>query len=123
MQVRDRRSGSLCRTLRTSLVVGVLAASPAYSAGDKTSPQLQSLRFAPESLTTTSAPEVSITFTASDDESGVVYFETAFVDPSGTIRHPASVRFAPERSVTASVQITLPRFTASGTWTLSHVFL
>src|SRR5713226_120653 len=110
-------------SLVLNIVVGGLLSAPSVLAGDVNPPTLQALRFSPENVTTTNGTGVTLTFTATDDDSGVIYFETAFVDPSGTIHLSASARFTPSPSHTESLQVNLPRFTESGTWTLSHVFL
>jgi hypothetical protein len=107
-----------------NVLAGALLSAVSVLAGDVNPPVLQSLRFSPDNITTTAnGTGVNVTFTATDEDSGVIYFETAFVSPSGTIHLPAFARFAAAPSHTESLNVTLPRFTESGTWTLSHVFL
>lgn len=106
-----------------TLAAGILSMYPAFGAEDTTPPELQSLRFTPEALVTATTTEVTISFAATDDDSGVIYFETAFVDPSGTIHQSASARFAPSHSAASSLTITFPRVSSSGRWRMSHVLL
>jgi hypothetical protein len=113
-------------TLLVGLAAGLLLPGSAFGAEDKDTeaPKLVSLQFSPASIkTSTSAAEVTLSFTATDDASGVTYIETGFVDPTGTARQKVSAKFAPTLSTTSSIRITFPRFSNSGTWTLSQVFL
>lgn len=122
---RCRQShGPLCATLLITVVAGLLSTGSAFCADDTEAPKLTSLRFTPASIDTSKGPAVvTVSFAASDDASGVAYFEVSFVDPSGVFRQAGSAKFAPTLSATNSIRITFPRFSPSGTWTLSHVFL
>src|SRR5258706_1714919 len=111
---------------RSFLVLPLAFVLPGLAGGgdDSTPPELKSLRFTPESIDTSRGnAEVTLSFTASDDASGVNYIEATFLDPSGVFRRSASAKFAPAVAWTNSVKITFPRFSNSGTWILSHVFL
>src|SRR5207237_4899406 len=80
--------------------------------------------FTPASIdTSTSTAEVVISFSVSDNASGATYFEANFLDSSGTARQFVSTRFSPTRQGANSATITFPRFSNSGTWILSQVFL
>jgi len=107
-----------------ALAAGTVFTGLAFGGDDTTPPELKSLQFTPPTIDTSrGAAEVTLSFTATDDASGVNYFEAAFVDPSGVSYQSASTKFAPTVASTKSVKITFPRFSNSGTWTLSHVFL
>jgi len=112
------------RVLLAVLAPGLISTGLVSGAGDTTPPELKALRFSPASIDTSrNAAEVTIAFSAIDDASGVAYFEASFVDPSGTFRQSASAKFAPTLSLTTSAKTTFPRFSSSGSWTLSQVFL
>lgn len=116
---------SQCRqpVLLVALALGLVWEVSAFGA-DTTPPELKALVFAPAAIdTSSSAAEVTLGFTVSDDASGVNYLEAVFVDPSGVARQPASSRFAPARDGTYAVKFVFPRFSNAGTWTLSTVFL
>jgi hypothetical protein len=105
---------------------GVLlsVAGPSWAFADSSPLVLRSLEFSPDSIETVrGGAEVTLRFSATDDLSGMAYFEAAFSDPSGTIQRSASLRLAPQRSVNGSVRIVFPRLESGGEWTLSHVFL
>src|SRR6266404_5609100 len=115
---------SLPGTILLTLAAWLIAPGAARGGEDTTPPELKSLQFTPSSIdTSTSAAEVTISFTVTDDVSGATYFEAAFVDSSGAGRQSASARFAPALSATLSVKIAFPKFSNSGAWTLAHVFL
>lgn len=104
------------------LALGFALACPASD--DTTPPRLRSLRLAPEEIQTTrGGSEVTLSLTASDDLSGVSYFEATFVDPTGASRQSVSKKFAPDTLISDSLTVRFPRFSASGVWTLSQVFL
>jgi hypothetical protein len=110
--------------LLTAVAAGIVFTGLASGGDDTTPPELKSLRFTPESIdTSTSTADVTITFTVTDDASGANYFEASFIDSTGVGRQYASARFAPTLSATHSVKVAFPRFSISGTWKLSHVFL
>jgi hypothetical protein len=112
--------GAILRTLLAGLVLTGLA----FGSDDTTPPELKSLRFTPDTIDTSrSVAEVTLSFSVTDDASGATYFEVTFMDPSGGLRRTASTKFAPTLAATNSVKITFPRFSDSGTWTLSQVFL
>lgn len=101
-----------------------VACIAAFGASDTTAPKLRSLRFTPEAIETSAGPaEVTISFAATDDYSGLNYFEAVFTDPSGVVRRSASAKFTLNHALEGSVRIAFPRFSNSGEWTLSHVFL
>lgn len=111
------------RTLLVVLASGLISIVPAFAGADTTPPELKFLAFAPQAIdTSTSAVEVSLGFTVTDDASGATFIEAAFVDPSGVFRQSVSGKFAPTRSGTYAVRVTFPQFSAPGTWTLSRVF-
>ena len=109
--------------LLPAFVAGVVLCGSAFGA-DNTPIVLQSLQFTPAAINTASATaHVTLTFTASDAASGINYFEASFVDPSGSARQSASAKFVPANPVTHALTITFPRFSNSGNWILSQVFL
>src|ERR1700682_1423490 len=124
----SRSEGRMQAILKTGLLAAVAAGtlfSGLASGGDDTTPpELKSLRFTPASIdTSSSAAGATITFTVTDDASGANYFEASFVDSTGVGRQSASAKFAPTLSATHSVKLAFPRFSISGTWKLSNVFL
>jgi hypothetical protein len=120
----SRTPGSLRAILLAALAVALISASSASGADDTEAPKLTSLRFTPASIETgKGTAEVTVSFAATDDTSGVAHFEFRFVDPSGAFQQAGSAKFAPTLSATNSVRITFPRLSAPGTWTLSQVYL
>ncbi len=112
------------RCLLMTLVAGLLSTGSALCAEDTEAPKLTSLQFTPASIDTSKGPAVvTVSFAATDDAAGVSYFELSFVDPSGVFRQAGSAKFAPTLSATNSIRITFPRFSNSGTWTLSQALL
>ena len=110
--------------LLAALAAGTVFTGLAFGGDDTTPPELKSLQFSPGTIDTSrGTADVTLSFKTTDDASGVTYFEAAFVDSSGVFNQSASAKFAPSVSSTNSVKITFPRFSNSGTWTLSHVFL
>src|SRR5216684_2637461 len=104
------------RTLLLTLMAGL-----AFAGDDTTPPELKSLQFTPVTIDTSrGTAEVTLSFNATDDASGVTYFEATFLEPSGGFHQSASTKFAPTLAATNSVKITFPRFSNSGTWTLSR---
>jgi hypothetical protein len=107
-----------------AVAAGTVFTGLSFGGDDTTPPQLKSLQFTPASIdTSTGTAEVTLSYSVSDDASGVTYFEAAFVDASGMGHQSASARFAPTLAATNSVKVTFPRFSNSGTWTLVHVFV
>jgi hypothetical protein len=88
-------------------------------------PSITALSFTPAAIDTSAGPaNVTVNFSLSDANSGVSFFSTAFVDPSGFFFQGTSkVLSPPSNSVTDSVTISFPRFSTSGTWTLATVFI
>jgi|SRR5579864_196750 len=112
-----------CPRLPGALLL-TLAAGLAFGGDDTTPPELKSLRFTPATIDTSSGTaEVTLSFSVTDDASGANYFEAVFVDPSGVGRQSASAKFTPTLAGTNSVRFTFPKFSSSGTWILSQVFL
>ena len=94
------------------------------SASDTTPPSLTGLRFAPESISTSGGPAtVKVDFTATDDLSGVNYLELSFLSPSGNARQGGVAKFEPTKSASKSMEVTFPRRSEAGQWTLSAVLL
>src|SRR6266404_5096959 len=109
---------SLSGAILLTLAAWLIAPGPARAGEDTTPPELRSLSFTPASIdTSTSAGEVTITFTVTDDASGVNYFEATFLDPSGNGRQSASAKFPPTLSATHSVKVIFPHSSSAGTWT------
>jgi len=88
-------------------------------------PNLTAFSITPNTINTASASaNVTLNFTATDSASGVLYFETAFVDPTGVFLQRGSQLFSPAlNTVNGSVTITFPAFSNSGTWTVGTIFL
>jgi hypothetical protein len=117
--------GLSSRVLTAFLIaLALMPIPPALGEEDTTPPELATIRFSPEAIKTISGPaEVTIGFVATDDLSGVEYFEAAFRDPSGVFSQSVSAKFNPALSQTATAKIKFPRFSNSGAWTLTQVFL
>ena len=116
-------SSYLCPHMSRALLL-TLMAGLAFAGDDTTPPELKSLQFLPATIDTSrGTAEVTLSFSVSDDVSGVTYFEATFLEPSGGFHQSASIKFAPTLAATNSVKITFPRFSNSGTWTLSRVLL
>src|SRR5262245_37877209 len=108
----------------SAILLAVALLAETLWAEDTTPPELTTLRFSPESIKTASGPaEVRIEFVATDDLSGVEYFEAAFRDSSGAFSQSVSVKLEPALTQRATAKIAFPRFNSSGLWTLSEVFL
>jgi hypothetical protein len=107
---------------RIVMALGLIAGAACLSAEDGAPPELKSLRFSPETIKTMDGSEVTVSFSVTDDLSGGVYVEAAFVDPSGALYRSAS-KLASTLSATDSLKVSFPRFTRSGVWTLSRVFI
>lgn len=119
-----RIPGSLLAALLVTLSACLFSPASASGAEDTEAPKLASLRFTPASIDTGKGPaDVTVSFAATDDASGVAHFEVSFVDPSGVFRQAGSAKFAPTLSATNSIRITFPRLSVPGTWTLSHVYV
>jgi hypothetical protein len=94
------------------------------SAKDTVSPRLTALGFSPSEIDTSGGPaDVKVNYTATDDLSGVSYVELSFVSPSGVARRGGTVKLEPTRSASNTMNVTFPRFSEAGRWTLSSVFL
>jgi ABC-type glycerol-3-phosphate transport system substrate-binding protein len=77
----DRVMAFLKTGLLAAVAAGIVFTGSASGGDDATPPELKLLRFTPESIdTSTSAAEVTITFTVTDDASGANYFEASFVE-------------------------------------------
>lgn len=93
------------------------------SAADSTAPNLSGpLTLAPGTITTAGGP-VTVGFSATDDLSGVNYFEVALQSPSGAQSVSAPLNFAANTSHSGSVVVTFPPGVEAGTWTTATVFL
>lgn len=104
--------------------LGFRTALEVKSAADTTPPNLTSFRFAPEAIDTSEGVAiVKVDFTATDDLSGVNHLELSFLSPSGNVRQGGSARFDPAQSVSKSIDVTFPRLSEAGQWTLHTVFL
>jgi hypothetical protein len=93
------------------------------SVKDTVSPKLTALSFTPAEIDTSKGADVvKVNYTATDDVSGVSYFEVSFASPSGTFKN-VSAKFEPAESVSNSLAVTFPARSEAGQWTLSAVFL
>jgi hypothetical protein len=93
------------------------------SVKDTQSPRLSALDFSPTEIDTSTSPvDVKVSYTATDDLSGVSYIELGFMSPGGT-RRSTTVKQEPARSSANTVTVTFPRFSEAGRWTLSSLFL
>src|SRR5258706_9323948 len=93
------------------------------TAKDTVSPQLTALGFSPAEIDTSGGPvDVKVNYTATDDLSGVSYVDLSFVSPSGA-RRGRSAKLEASRSASNAMDVTFPRFSEAGPWTLSSVLL
>jgi len=87
-------------------------------------PNLTAFGFTPNSIDTTKgAANVTVSFTATDRTSAIVYFETSFVDASGGRFQRGSKTLMPAQSVSSFVTIPFPAFGPGGAWTVASIFL
>ena len=119
-----RNRGSRQFAVLLALTASLVGSGSAFCAEDASAPELKSFRFSPDTIQTSlDAAELTISFTVTDDDSGLTYFEAVFEDQSGTARQSASARFAPTNRAMSSIKVNFPRFSNSGTWTLVQLFL
>jgi len=88
---------------------------------DTTPPRVTALSFAPASLDTTTGPAtLTVNFSVTDDLSGARQATAVLLSPSRQQQINGTVAFGPANSYSGSLNITLPRFSESGTWTLYY---
>ena len=105
---------------RLSSLIVILAALSGVAAAQ---PVVSAFNFAPPTIDTGSASaNVSVTFTITDATANASYFEMSFVDPSGAQVLRGIKNLTPAPSVSDSVSVTFPRFSAAGTWKVLAVF-
>ncbi|MGA2186416.1 MAG: hypothetical protein ABSH47_25655 [Bryobacteraceae bacterium] len=92
------------------------------SSRDTTPPQLVALSFTPASIDTAAANLV-LSFQVTDDLSGATTFQAALSSPSGSQTLTASASFAAQTSVAGKANITFPKDSEPGNWTVTSVFL
>jgi hypothetical protein len=92
---------------------------------DVTPPTLTAFSFTPTTLDTSAGPaNVAVSFSATDNLSGIVNVRTDFESPSGTQLHSATSTFSPPTtSGSATVGATFPQFSEAGTWKVLQVVL
>jgi hypothetical protein len=92
---------------------------------DVTPPTLTAFSFTPTTINTSSGPaDVAVSFSATDDLSGVSDVEVDFQSPSGlqsVIVHPAFL--PPTLSVSTTAHAIFPQFSDAGTWTVERVLV
>src|SRR5579884_4266715 len=97
------------RTRTAALLAWALAASAGAKAGvaDHTPPLLERLTFSTRAV---EDPEqtVAIEFDATDDDSGVAYFEISLTDSTGAFHRSASAAPAPARKAHGRVELRFP---------------
>ena len=87
---------------------------------DTTPPNLTSFTLTPAAIdTTTTSADVTVGFTLSDDLAGANSFQILFTSPSGNSTQLGSKTFTAATTVNDSLTVTFPRFSESGTWTVS----
>jgi hypothetical protein len=88
--------------------------------GDVTPPTLTAFSFTPTTINTSTGPaDVVVSFSATDDLSGVFGVQVDFQSPSGlqlVVVHPNFL--PPALSVSATAHATFPQFSETGTWTV-----
>jgi len=103
---------------------GLRANLEVKSTSDTTPPKLTGLRFAPEAIDISRGPAmVKVDFTATDDVSGIGYFELSFTSPSGKVKERGSAKFDSAKSVSSSIAVTFPPDSEPGQWTLNGVIV
>jgi len=94
------------------------------SDSDTVPPKLTALTLSPTTLDTTNGPaNLTITFKARDDLSGVALASAAFVSPNGKVFQVGNLDIAPAVSASGSFTIAFPRYSQPGTWTVSYLAL
>src|SRR5262252_9140753 len=116
---------SLWRVLLSSkvglvFVVTFFCASLLHSSAqgqDVTPPTLTAFSFTPTTLNTSAGPvDVAVSWSATDDLSGVTYVRMDFLSPSGAQDRFAGVQFSPGTSVSVTADASFPQFSEVGTW-------
>jgi hypothetical protein len=94
------------------------------STSDTTPPTLTAFGFTPTSINVTGFPAtVTVNYQVTDDLSGAKTVQAVFLSPSGATTQTASASFAASTSVTGTANVTFPKGSENGTWTVATVFL
>ena len=90
---------------------------------DVTPPILTAFSFTPTTIDTASGPaSVAVSVSATDNLAGVSFAAVAFRSPSGVQVDGAS-SFSPAPSVSGTIHVSFPQFSAVGTWTVAAVII
>jgi len=83
-----------------------------------TPPSLTSFTISPASIDTTAGSAiVTVGFTVTDSPSGVNSFQVFFTSPSGVVKQASALKtYTPAGTVTDSVTVNFPQYSAAGTW-------
>jgi hypothetical protein len=92
---------------------------------DVTPPTLTAFSFTPTTIATSSDPaSVAVSWSATDDLSGITLAQVRFLSPSGAQASFAVSTFSPPTlSISATADATFPQFSEAGTWTVAEVFV
>jgi hypothetical protein len=120
-----RRGG---KTYCLPMLAGILLLTTrlAVAVDDTTPPSVVSLDFNPKSVdVTTSAQNVTVTMHVTDDLSGTAFITATFTSPSYAQYQYAGVYRSAGTALdgTFTGTVTIPKFSESGTWSLSSVYL
>jgi len=92
-----------------------------FAQSDVTAPQLTSLSFAPTTIDTSSAPaDVTVSFSGTDDLSGISQIMIGFKGPSGS-QYNGQTNITGTTSFSGATTITFPKFSAAGAWTIFDI--
>jgi hypothetical protein len=91
---------------------------------DVTPPTLTAFSFTPTTSDTAVGPaSVAVSVSATDNLAGVSFAKVSFQSPSGVQVSEASTSFSPATSVSGTIHVSFPQFSAVGTWTVVAVII
>ena len=92
---------------------------------DVTPPTLTAFGFAPRTIgTAAGSANITVSVSGTDDLAGVSFVLVHFASPSGTQYQQAIAQpFPPATSFSATINVTFPQFSETGTWTVGPIIL
>jgi hypothetical protein len=103
-------------------VVALMSGTIAIAQTDTTGPILTDFGFSPSSIDTLSGPdEITFSFTATDDISGVTFFNAQFRSPSGSQGSGVGISLGGGLTESASLTHLLPGGSEPGFWTITKI--
>jgi hypothetical protein len=118
--------GSQTCTCNTGFTGDGVTCTTSGGGGDTTAPTLTAFSFAPTSIDTSSGDAtVTVSFSATDDLSGVSYAFARFASPSGAQFRDTSCTVVAGHATSATITcaVTFQAFGEAGTWAIAYVAL